>query len=333
MKLVPLLLVITLVACGRRDEHSMTPLMRAARNGDTLVLKRELRFGSVDARVKPHPAWKVLLAFVSWMQALPERNPGWTALMFAVDSSRYDAARILLDHHADPSVAAGSVTPLDIAAVRRDARMLRLLLERGANAGGAARHGVLPLQYALQAGDSLLVRLLISRGADINSAELRPFTFRQKLEDQQLFDAVKAGDIAAMRTALKKGADPNAVDVRGRSVLMEAVSELSQQGLDELMAAGARINAHEARPLMFVAVVRGRMRLFEQLLDMGIKPHDSYIADAVRAGQVAMVKRLLELGLDPGAKDATGRSAIELAALLKNPEIIALLPDSLNSTP
>ena len=376
-----LLLTAALTACNRRDEHSMTPLMHAAQRGDTIELKKLLRRNAdTEARVEPHNSMRALFALLMWMQDLPDRKPGWTALMFAVDSSRHDAARILLNAGADPSVEVGKINALGLAVFKNDTRMVRLLLERGAKITSGTGYLTHPIIFAAQNNDTSLLRLLLAHGAPVDYQDrglMTPLMIaaqtgakeavemllhahananltdrngwtaaryaldrghddiarllgssdnaRTDAANQRLFDAIKAADPAALSAALKDGADPNAVQKDGRSALMEAVGPLPESSAFDLIEAGARINKKEAGPLLFVSVVRGHHKLFDKLIDMGEKPHDSYIADAVRARQLEMVKRLLAMGLDRNARDATGHTALELAQLRGDSQMIRLL--------
>lgn len=377
------LCVTTLVlsGCSRRDEHSMTPLMYAAQRGDTTEIKRLLkRSTNTESAVKPHGALREWIAFLAWMQELPKRNPGWTALMFAVDSSRYDAARILLDNGASPSVNANGMTPMSLAVFKRNRDMVRLLTEHGASLAGTVGYMGDPLFFAAERNDTALLRLFLVRGGRVDSKDpsgLTPLMVAAQagsadaadlllhaganvdlqgpngwraarfaresghtqlaeklgasvdaqtdLHNAELFAAIKAGDVQATFAALERGANPNALQEQGRSVLMEAASKLPEAALFDLIEAGAEIRKSETEPILFLAVVLNHHKLFERMLVEGAKPHDSLITDAVRAGHVSMVKRLLAMRLDPNARDAMGHTALELARLNKNQEMVALL--------
>jgi len=59
------------------------------------------------------------------------RTTGWTALMHAVHKRQHQAARVLLDHGADPNARTrGGVTALIMASAYGDTEMVRLLLDR-----------------------------------------------------------------------------------------------------------------------------------------------------------------------------------------------------------
>jgi uncharacterized protein len=57
-------------------------------------------------------------------------------------------------------------TPLHVAAIRGDTRMIALLLDAGAEIDARGEHGHTPLNEAVGQGHVEAVRLLLSRGAD-----------------------------------------------------------------------------------------------------------------------------------------------------------------------
>ena len=76
----------------------------------------------------------------------------------------YDVVKLLLDHKANPSLVVnryGPTTPLRLAADSGDEALLRLLLERGADA--KAMGGVFPLVAAMNANDPGCAKIRRSR--------------------------------------------------------------------------------------------------------------------------------------------------------------------------
>ena len=96
-------------------------------------------------------------------------NDGFTALHFASFFDHVDAARLLLDHGADPSAKADNamgVEPLHSAAAGRAPRIVELLLARGADPNARQRGGYTPLHAAAANGDVDSVYALLHHGAD-----------------------------------------------------------------------------------------------------------------------------------------------------------------------
>lgn len=97
---------------------------------------------------------------------------GYTLLGLAVFFSQPEIARQLMDHGADPSLAAKNetgFTPLHAAAARRDTAMVIELLRRGADARAKASGGFTPLHTALAHGEREMARALMAAGADMGA--------------------------------------------------------------------------------------------------------------------------------------------------------------------
>lgn len=103
-------------------------------------------------------------------QATAYSGDGFTALHLAVFGGQEAAARLLLEHGADPNVVstneAVKVPPLGTAAFVRSVPLARLLLDAGADVNGRGEGGFTALHAARQNGDQALAALLLERGAD-----------------------------------------------------------------------------------------------------------------------------------------------------------------------
>ncbi|MGH7856648.1 MAG: ankyrin repeat domain-containing protein, partial [Candidatus Binatia bacterium] len=123
-------------ACSREpiDEHGMTALMRAAAAGDLDGVRAAIREGADVGREVPGHGIRGLIAFLSWMQQLPTRDEGWTALTYASAGGHADVVRALLAAGADVNRGGGlGETALLVAAGRGDDEVTRLLIEAGAD--------------------------------------------------------------------------------------------------------------------------------------------------------------------------------------------------------
>lgn len=101
-------------------------------------------------------------------------DDGFTPLHLAVFGRQEEAARVLLEHGADPNALATSdfakVPPLGTAAFVRSAPLARLLLDHGADPNACGEGGFTALHTAAQNGDEELERLLLERGAVASAA-------------------------------------------------------------------------------------------------------------------------------------------------------------------
>jgi uncharacterized protein len=102
-------------------------------------------------------------------QLVALRSPdGFTALHYAAFFGTADAARVLLEHGADPSAVAENdmrVQPLHSAAAVDANDTARLLLDAGADPNAEQEGGVRPIDAAVHNGNDELRDLLVERGA------------------------------------------------------------------------------------------------------------------------------------------------------------------------
>ena len=130
----------------------MSPLMEAAKAGRTKMVKFLIAKG---ANVKA-----------------TEGAGDFTALMYA---SNYGCVKALLDAGADPNdsnVDGESVLTqwLDKGDAKSE-KIIRLLVDRGANVNCGYENGETGLQAAVEAGNLSVVRLLLKKGAKVNAKE------------------------------------------------------------------------------------------------------------------------------------------------------------------
>jgi uncharacterized protein len=141
----------------------------------------------------------------------------------------------------------GKQTLLQLAVQKRDARMVRALLEKGADPNRADDRGTVPL-FETVTGETPnleLIDLLIDKGADINRAN--PETGSTALlYTAANFRMRSDSKLQAIRALLEKGADPNKQDIsNGYTALMyvaidyQMPPETREQMLKALLDGGA----------------------------------------------------------------------------------------------
>jgi uncharacterized protein len=199
--------------------RGQTALMWAASQRHPEVVKVLLAHGAdVHAR---SAVWSEVMAVPP--HGLPQYNRSIphgsdTALMFAARVGDLASARLLVDGGADVRDAdAWGVTAMVLAAHSGYGELVEFLLERGADANAAAA-GFSALHAAIMRRDEKLVRVLLAHGADPN-ARLRTWTpTRRSSKDfhfapelvgaSPFWLAARFAEPAVMRLLVQHGADP-----------------------------------------------------------------------------------------------------------------------------
>jgi ankyrin repeat protein len=260
---------------------SWTPLMYAARENALLAGDALIASGASPDLVDPD---------------------GATALVIAIINAHYEFAELLLRAGADPNIVdnEAGMGPL-YAAVD----MHRLAVGHG-------RGNPVPVGL-LDAVD--VVRLLLERGADANARLRKPILQRQHTFGDgtlgagatPLMRAAKSGDIGLVRMLLDAGADPMLALPNGTTALMLAA------GL------GWR-NGSPLAPSYDQGSDAEAVETLELLLSLGLDLHakneagDTALHAAVGGrGSETIVRFLLERGADPSAVNARQQTPLSLA--------------------
>ena len=169
---------------------------------------------------------------------------------------------------------AASTTPLADASRRGDVKLVRTLIQQGADVNARAVDGASPLHQAVSADHLDVVDLLLKVGASVAAADRYGVT--------PLSLAALSGNASIIRRLLDAGADPNAVDPAGETALMTAARTGIPAALRVLLDAGAHVDARDTQ--------------FQQ----------TALMFAVRENQPAAVAFLLERGAAVNAQTRKG---------------------------
>jgi ankyrin repeat protein len=166
-------------------------LLNAAKSGDIAQVKALMDAGNVDANV--------IDSFQN------------SALMMAVDNKHLHVAEYLLQHGADIQLDNKyGYTPLMQAVMRNDAKMVSMLLDKGAKIDQKNFYTELtPLMMAVDNGSLDMVELLMARQANLNLQDGRGRS--------ALMHATAAHQPKIAERLTQAGADTTLKDKQGRS--------------------------------------------------------------------------------------------------------------------
>jgi ankyrin repeat protein len=244
-----------------------------------------------------------------------------TALCSAAANGRLEAARLLLDGGADPSLAGGDgATPLMAAAGEGQLEVLRLLLARGAAVDGTEpRTGFTAFHFACYSNHAQCAEVLARAGCDVGLKDKSGQTGRERAEARghaAVVERLRAVVAEQLRAAQAAGPAPaptpvavvGAYDGTPPAQLLLAAGEGSVEAVARLLAAGADPNAS-------VPV---------QLPSGEVVPTTALRA-AAGHGRLEAARLLLDGGADPSLADSNGFTPLMYATRGCHLEVVRLL--------
>jgi ankyrin repeat protein len=211
---------------------------------------------------------------------------------------------------------------LDVAAGRRDVRLLKSLLAKGAYSAAQKNSALLS---ACESGLPNAVTVLLGAGADRNASDAR--------QRRPVSIAVQQNNAAVLDVLLTAGAPAGVASASGTPVLIEAVIAGHTALIGPLLAHGALVDAVDAtgRTALMWAALQDDASMLDQLLAR--KPD---IARRDRSGRDALMhaaanssagtlRRLLAAGANPRTADPEGHTALGEAATRGTAEGVQVL--------
>ena len=319
-------------------ERDVSALSLAIANGNAGMVDLLLRAGANPDRAEP--AGETLLMKACEVGVLPvvemllqrgvdvnfrERSFGQTALMFAARAGHADVVATLLARGAQANVATNAgTTPAFIRPNSQRGFGFGLGIIRGGVPADRGRReptpgGLTPLHYAARHDHVEVAKLLLKAGAKIDALDPNGIT--------PLLMAIGSAQAAVSQFLIEQGADVNVQDWYGRTPLWEAVNVRNlyvhngtfKNYIDRgpmlplirtLLRTGANVNARTKETPPFRHFLLETTGSLEWVDFTGQTP----FLTAALAGDVTVMKLLLESGADPKINTFQGTSPLMAAA-------------------
>lgn len=242
-------------------------------------------------------------------------SSGETPLMAASRTGALAVAAALLDRGADADARDSSYgqTALMWAISERHSDVARVLVERGASTTVRSTGGYSPLLFAARVGDLESARLLLSRGASPNDAAADGTSV--------LLTAVVRGHVPLAMELLERGANPN-TDATGYTALHWAAGswETEMTGPNGIDARGDP----EWTALVGIANPTQKLALIRALLSRGADPNATLAKTPPRVGYTQLVVEHRVAGTSP----FVGATPFLLAAMAGDVDVMRVLVES-----
>jgi ankyrin repeat protein len=311
------------------DRYGVTPLYLACTNGNASIIRKLLEAGAdanaavsggetalmTAAHTGVADAVKVLLDRGADVNA-KDADAGQTALMYAIRENHPEAVQLLLARGADVKIRTKVVDQPPPEAGNLQGIARAQLLPKG-----VAEGGMTPILFAAREGHPEIAKMLVKAGADVNQAEAFGGT--------PLIVASINGHIDFAKVLVESGANVNAADGFGRTPLWSVVDVRNLDAdtrADRKSEAdndrGAALDlvkallAHGANPNVALKTEPPSRRW---MMPFGANQWVSPIGQtpfmrAALAGDIAVMRALLEKGADPNAKSVAGITGLIASA-------------------
>ncbi len=281
-----------------KDDYGRSPLTAAARTGNIDVLETLLGTGDFDDAHKRLAAEQALEAGHDDAYSLLVDSGVDLTLPMAAQLGNLEAVERLIAQGADPNATSEDGSPALVLAARQGhGEVVNALLAAGATVDAQADRRATALHAAAREGHLDVARRLLDAGADVSLDG-------GVLDGTPLHRAAAGGHLDMIRLLIAAGADPDA-------------------------PAGYT----KTRPLHEARWAEDPTAVVELLVELGADPNGltdqrvTPLNQAAKAGEVEVVRALLEAGADPDLPNSSGNSARDLAEMARSREVIEVIEE------
>jgi ankyrin repeat protein len=250
-----------------------------------------------------------------------QTQKGQSPLLKAAEYGNRRVVKLLLEKGAEIEIKdKHSRTPLSWASEKGNQEVVKLLLEKGANLESKDQNGRTSLSWALEEGNREVVTLLLDKGANYEFKDIHGRT--------PLLLASQKGDKEMVKLLLKKGADLESKDNYGQMPLLLALKKGDKETVRLLLKKGANFESKDAvgQPLLLWAAKEGKEEMVKLLLEKGanLESKDIFgqtpLSWAAEKGNEGMMKLLLKKGADLKSKDELDQTPLSQASVRRERE-------------
>jgi ankyrin repeat protein len=242
--------------------------------------------------------------------------PSINDLSGAARAGDVQRVKLLLADSKDPNQADrnGGRTPMHWAVRNNNVEIVDLLIEAGADVNKGDQAGKTPLSHAAESGKVDMTKKLIEAGSDVNKRDL--------VGGNSVLWAAGLGSAETLEIVVNAGGQVDVKDINGLTPLQWAAQTGKTASMVILINAGADVNSTDnlnGESVLMRAARSGRIESIDLLLrndartDTRTKLGSNVLHIASEYGNVEIVMRLVEQGLDPKSTDARDWTALDYA--------------------
>ena len=194
-------------------------------------------------------------------------------LRSAVKKGDVDLANQYIQAGANINKTKDKITNLLIAVISSNQKMVKFLLEKGAEPNNKPNWTVIsPFNLAISGKNTEIIKDLLSAGADINKIN---YDTEETALSQSIEDIQKGKGTALFKFLLENGADPNIPNGIGLTPLRLAIATKNTEIIKDLLIAGVDINQLDIddHTALYAATLSKENKLFHFFLENGADPN------------------------------------------------------------
>ncbi|MHC4798404.1 MAG: ankyrin repeat domain-containing protein [Planctomycetota bacterium] len=247
----------------------------------------------------------------------------------AIDSGHVELVSDIIEQNPDLINLPNSdnLTPLNLAAYRGQAEIVKILLNAGADVTIGDNENSQPIHNAAVGGHLEVVDILINHGVDINCQDDNGAT--------ALSFAVSYGRSEMVKYLLSMGVDPTIKNTYGRPPLHLAIMNRQFEIAELLVQSGVSVDSISSKPFAPItwAIRNGDLAMIEMFVGNGAKIQqttplgESYLHFAVFFNKPELVEYFVESEIDVNVVKRGNLTPLHIAAVLGHTDIATFLID------